>query len=83
MPLCGLDAIQNAFIGAGTTEWPELARRLHVLALLDGAGIGAIEHLWWFGRLTANADMHLGNLSFHVADGRFRLAPTYDMLPMA
>ncbi|MBK8742551.1 MAG: hypothetical protein IPM02_25035 [Betaproteobacteria bacterium] len=26
--------------------------------------------------------MHLGNLSFHV-DHSFRLAPSYDMLPMA
>jgi hypothetical protein len=26
--------------------------------------------------------MHLGNLSFQPVEGRLRLAPTYDMLPM-
>ncbi len=29
---------------------------------------------WWFGRLIANTDMHLGNLAFHVGT-RLRLAP--------
>lgn len=82
LPLCPLDALQYAFIGAHSTDWPELARRLHGLALLDGAGVAAVEHLWWFGRLIANTDMHLGNLSFHV-EHTLRLAPTYDMLPMA
>ena len=33
-------------------------------------------------RLIANTDMHLGNLSFHV-EHSLRLAPAYDMLPMA
>jgi hypothetical protein len=82
LPLCGLDALQHTFIGAHSTDWPELARRLHGLALLDAASVAAVDHLWWFGRLVANTDMHLGNLSFHV-DRTLRLAPAYDMLPMA
>ena len=43
-----------------------------------------VRHLWWFGRLIANTDMHAGNLSFSLgeAPGTFNPAPTYDMLPM-
>jgi hypothetical protein len=82
LPLCGLDAIQHAFIGASSTDWPDLVRRLHGLALLDASAVAAVELLWWFGKLIANTDMHLGNLSFHV-ERRLRLAPAYDMLPMA
>jgi hypothetical protein len=82
LPVCGLDAIQPAFLGTRSTEWPELSRRLLEMGLLDIASVTAIEHLWWFGRLIANTDMHLGNLSFHV-DHTLRLAPAYDMLPMA
>jgi len=82
LAVCDLDAIQPTFLGARSTEWPELTRRLQDMDLLDTASVTAVEHLWWFGRLIANTDMHLGNLSFHV-DHTLRLAPTYDMLPMA
>jgi hypothetical protein len=82
LSLIGLDALQHAFIGARSSDWPELAERLHGLALLESDDVAAIERLWWFGRLIANDDMHLANLSFHV-ERTFRLAPTYDMLPMA
>ena len=80
-PLCGLDAIQAAFIGAGSSDWTELVGRLHRMGFVEAASVAAVQHLWWYGRLIANSDMHLGNLSFHV-DRTFRLAPTYDMLPM-
>jgi HipA-like C-terminal domain/Winged helix-turn-helix DNA-binding len=80
--LCGLDAIAPAFFGASSSAWPELARQLEQEGLIDASSVTAVEYLWWFGRLIANTDMHLGNLSFHVQDS-LRLAPTYDMLPMA
>jgi hypothetical protein len=36
-----------------------------------------------FGALIANTDRHFGNLAFYDHyDGRFKLAPIYDMLPM-
>jgi hypothetical protein len=82
LPLVGLDSLVPAFLGNSSTEWPELVGRLHEMGLSDAASVAAVEHLWWFGRLIANTDMHLGNLSFHV-EGTFRLAATYDMLPMA
>jgi HipA-like C-terminal domain len=82
LSLCGLDALHYAFIGGRSTDWPELSQRLHDLTLLESIEVAAIEHLWWFGKLIANSDMHLGNLAFHV-DRTLRLAPAYDMLPMA
>ena len=82
LPLVGLDSLVPAFLGSSSTEWPELVGSLHEMGLTDAASVAAVEHLWWFGRLIANTDMHLGNLSFH-AEGTFRLAATYDMLPMA
>ena len=82
LSLCGLDAIHPAFLGDRSTDWPELAGHLHRMSLLDAASVTAVGHLWWFGRLIANTDMHLGNLSFHV-ERTLRLAPAYDMLPMA
>lgn len=80
--VCGLDAIHPAFLGDRDTGWPPLARRLEGMGLLDEASVHAIDALWWYGRLVANTDMHLGNLSFHVNRG-LEIAPAYDMLPMA
>lgn len=81
-PVCTLDSLNAAFLGAGTTDWTRLIAQLDRRALLEPGIVQAVEHLWWFGRLVANTDMHLGNLSFHVAP-KLRLAPAYDMLPMA
>ena len=79
--LCTLDALNNAFLGAATTDWTSPVSQLHALDLVEARTVAAVERLQWFGRLTGNTDMHLGNLSFHV-EQRLRLAPAYDMLPM-
>ena len=81
LPVCTLEAINQAFLGAGATDWTLLLLRLYESGLVDADTVHCVERLWWFGRLIANTDMHLGNLSFHVAP-RLRLAPVYDMLPM-
>ena len=81
LPVCDLEHLQGAFVGSRATAWPDIAARLMGMQLLEADVAAAVEHLWWYGRLIANNDMHLGNLSFHV--GRpLRLAPAYDMLPM-
>jgi len=82
LPVCTLDALNHAFLGVGSTDWTLLLSRLHESGLVDADTVRAVERLWWFGRLIANTDMHLGNLSFHVAP-TMHLAPAYDMLPMA
>ena len=89
--LISLATLDAALLGAGTTDWTRLAARLGGAKLLADADVQRIEHLWWFGRLIANTDMHTGNLSFVpqslVPQGSARpnhleLAPLYDMLPM-
>jgi len=81
-PVCTLEALSNAFLGTGSSDWVLLVSRLHELGLVVADTVRAVERLWWFGRLVANTDMHLGNLSFHLTP-ILRLAPAYDMLPMA
>ena len=79
--LASLATLDAALLGAGTSDWAVLAERFRATGLLDAETIGRIRHLWWFGRLIANTDMHTGNLSF-VPHDDLTLAPAYDMLPM-
>ncbi len=83
-PLVSLGTLDAALIGDGSSDWPRLASRLHAAGLLGADDVQRIEHLWWFGRLIANTDMHTGNLSFrpHGPPAALSLAPIYDMLPM-
>lgn len=83
-PLVSLGTLDAALLGDGSADWPRLAARLVRTGLLADADAdaAAVEHLWWFGRLIANSDMHAGNLSFRPQQGRLQLAPAYDMLPM-
>lgn len=69
-----------------TDDWPSQAQALTARKLLPPADAQAVAHLWWFGRLIANADMHCGNLALFcqsVPSPHFQLAPVCDMLPMA
>ena len=79
--LVSLATLDAALLGAGTTDWSVLAARFEAIGLLAPDAVACIQHLWWFGRLIANTDMHTANLSF-VPSGQLALAPTYDMLPM-
>ena len=83
--LISLATVDAAFIGGATQDWTVLAARLESLGLLAPVDRECVDHLWWFGRLIANTDMHTGNLSFRPLPSpvpRLTLAPTYDMLPM-
>lgn len=81
-PLCSLETLEAELLGTGLTEWPRVAEALATAGLLSAADLAPVERLWWYGRLIANTDMHLGNLSFRPERGRLRLAPAYDLLPM-
>ncbi len=83
--LSSLATLDPALIGSGTTDWTRIATRLLAAGLLSKDDDLRIQHLWWFGRLIANTDMHTGNLSFGAhrhAHTQLTLAPAYDMLPM-
>lgn len=80
--LCSLDIVNAALLGMDGSDWSRLADGLVAATLLDRTDAERIHALWWYGRLIANTDMHLGNLSFRPSEGRLQLAPVYDMLPM-
>jgi hypothetical protein len=64
-------------------SWTACAERLATDSLLSGEDAERIRFLDAFGTLIANTDRHFGNLTlFDQYEGRFELAPVYDMLPM-
>ena len=81
-PLCSLETANAALLGDASRDWTALAARFARHGLLAPQDAERIACLWWFGRLIANTDMHLGNLAFRPTGGRLALAPAYDMLPM-
>lgn len=79
--MLSLSAIDAEFVGMGE-NWVKAAQGLHDRGLIDEGTLGQVAFLWHFGRAIHNSDMHLGNLSFAVASGRFELLPAYDMCSM-
>jgi hypothetical protein len=79
--LSSLTTLNAALLGDNSTDWTRLAAGLTAAHLLAPDDMERIQHLWWFGRLIANTDMHTGNLGFRP-QGKLTLAPAYDMLPM-
>lgn len=77
-----LFAIDSALYGK-LDNWIDAGKRLAADGRIDTATLSTIRLLATFGALIANTDRHLGNLGcFDCYDGRFTLAPVYDMLPM-
>ena len=77
-----LSSVDSEYVGNGAS-WSAAVAGLVEQNRLDGGDLMSVQTLEAFGRLIANNDRHLGNLSLYF-DGnyRFRLAPVYDMLPM-
>lgn len=81
--LVSLRMVDMQFVGE-PVAWPVLAEQLQQGKHISAEDANSIAVIWCFGTLIANTDMHNGNLSFYyAADGALRLAPVYDMLPMA
>lgn len=81
--LVSLAALDDEFVGE-RRGWSESAAALLRAGRIEAADARELRFLAAFGELIANTDMHLGNVSFTLGDaGRLRLAPAYDMLPMA
>jgi HipA-like C-terminal domain len=75
-------AIDTGFYGA-LDNWIDAARRLYREQRIDVQTLDEIRLISTFADLIANTDKHFGNLAFYDNyDGRFRLTPVYDMLPM-
>lgn len=67
----------------GEQKWPTATQSLLNQKRIPRSIHNDVRFLHLFGKLTANSDMHLGNLSFFL-DGLSikEIAPVYDMLPM-
>ncbi|HEU4653941.1 MAG TPA: type II toxin-antitoxin system HipA family toxin YjjJ [Steroidobacteraceae bacterium] len=75
-------AIDTQLYGA-IDNWIAASTRLHLDDRISTEDLEATRLAATFGSLIANTDRHFGNLAFYDRyDGRFALAPIYDMLPM-
>jgi hypothetical protein len=75
-------SIDGKFYGA-LDNWIASGIRLHRDRRIDSHVLERMQLIATFGGLIANTDCHFGNLAFYdTYDGRFELAPVYDMLPM-
>jgi hypothetical protein len=82
--IASLRAIDMEHNPTSARDWAAATAALAERNLLDHKDADTAALLEAFGRLIANSDRHFGNLSFFWNDdGRFTLAPVYDMLPMA
>ena len=82
--LHSLSSLEAQFVGDASSPWPQLAAQLAAQNVITVEAAAGAALLYAFGTLIGNSDMHHGNLSFVSEHGRpYRLAPAYDMLPMA
>lgn len=82
-----LHAVHDAFVPGARVHWGETCAALARQRRVPPQVPAQVDALLRFGRLIGNSDMHFGNLSLlverdAVRQGRFTLAPLYDMLPM-
>ena len=82
-PLCSLDALEAAILPTTSTDWGDAGDKMQAQGWVDGGVAAQLRTIWAFGKLIANADMHKGNVSFVPEASSLRVAPVYDMLPMA
>jgi HipA-like protein len=77
-----MNAVDSSLYGK-LDNWTDSASRLARDRRIDAATFESVRLVSTYGSLIANTDRHFGNLAFFDRyDGRFRLAPIYDMLPM-
>jgi hypothetical protein len=81
-PMATFDALDGD-LGMADQSWSAVARELAVQRRLPQADVERIEVFDLFGALIGNVDKHHGNIAVSWDfDGRCRLLPAYDMLPM-
>jgi len=85
-PVITLGAVDDAWLGP-RDNWIQAARRLADRGWITPEDHRRILLLEAFGLLIHNNDRHFGNLAFFweptAEEPRLKLAPVYDMLPMA
>lgn len=83
-PVVTLGALDDEYFGKRDSWTAAAARLLGRPFSLTPADASRLRWLDAFGQLIGNTDRHFGNIAFLVEpDATLRLAPAYDMLPMA
>jgi DNA-binding transcriptional ArsR family regulator len=73
----------DACLFGALDNWTRAAERLERARRISQSDASSLCLLDAFGELIANTDRHFGNVTlFDQHQGRFELAPVYDMLPM-
>lgn len=84
LPVLSLRTVASALLDGVGFPWTDHARTLQEQGWLVASDADRLASAWRFGRLIGNTDMHEGNASLLFTPERpVRLAPLYDMLPMA
>lgn len=84
LPVLSLRCLAASLLEAVGEPWPVAASHLLRRGLLAPAQADQLGSVWEFGKLIGNTDMHDGNASLILSPTKpVRLAPIYDMLPMA
>ncbi|MBI5511630.1 MAG: type II toxin-antitoxin system HipA family toxin YjjJ [Deltaproteobacteria bacterium] len=78
---CSLFAIDVEYFGA-LDSWPDAGARLLRRGWLEADDVAALGFWWDFSGFIGNTDRHFGNATLFFDQGRMKLAPAYDMLPM-
>ena len=80
--MVSLLAFDNEYIGQ-IDNWGAAAQRISTRGLLRERDAERLRFLEAFGRQIGNTDRHYGNISLLIdQEGKWELAPAYDMLPM-
>ncbi len=81
--LISLQALDAEFVGKGDGAWHVISQSLLAQKIITAQAHHQITLLYAFGKLIANTDMHLANISLQSDHGiPYQIAPAYDMLPM-
>lgn len=77
-----LAILDDEFFGE-RDHWAGAAKRLERQGMIGRDDANAIRFQSAFGKMIADTDQHFGNISLFIGDdGRFAVAPAYDVLPM-
>ena len=80
-----LSAVHQEFVRGKKEHWSATCAALVQQGRFSPDAARSVKLWRAYGQLIGNNDMHFGNLSLlvdDIAEGRFSLAPCYDMLPM-
>lgn len=87
-PVVSWFTLNASLVSGAGGPWAHSVKALQPAGWIGETALRRVHTLWLFGQLIANTDMHDGNLSFEPDNTpgdrpRLRMAPVYDMLPMA